>query len=181
MALATAQELRKLYWEEGHDLVSLGKRYQRSPGTVWGWFRELGVPTRSVKEAAKGKARAVTEDEVARMVSLYQSGMSSNDVGRELGRAGRLVRGYLEKRGVLRPRKVALRRPGVREKVRRHTLNESFFSEWSPGMAWVLGLLFGDRLELLGGHSRELGRWLYEDTSPAIRCAVKYSKVLGAG
>ena len=33
---------------------------------------------------------------------------------------------------------------GKFERLEYHDINENFFSEWSPEMAWVLGLLFTD-------------------------------------
>lgn len=141
-----AEELRKLYWEEEEDFVSLAAKYGCSCGTVWGWFKKLGIPTRSTKEAAVLKARAVSPSEQALMVVLYETGLSSNDVGLELGRDGRLVRSYLERAGVLRGRKDAIRLAVRHGKIRSVglTLNESLFTPLTSAGAWVLGLIFGD-------------------------------------
>ena len=142
MALqVTAQELHQAYWVEGFNLVALGERYGKSPGTVWGWFKKLGVPTRNAKEMCANQARAVTADEIDRMVRRYQEGLSSNDIGKEFGRDGRLIRTHLKRAGVLRTHVKAVQ---LLRKIRRTALNEDFFQILTPSSAWVLGLIFGD-------------------------------------
>lgn len=145
MALSvSAEELRHLYWDEGETLVDLGKRYQRSPGTVHGWFQFRGIPTRSVKESRTRLDCAVTPEEEHQMVEFYQTGLSSNDVAEKLGRDGRLVRMHLQKAGVLRGRAEAVQLALQSGKIRKITVNEHFFDVWTPASAWVLGLVFGD-------------------------------------
>ena len=103
----TKETQHHLYHEDGKTLIELGELYQRSPGTVWGWFKKHGISTRSVKEAAERKDRAVSKMEIAQMRELYNQGLSSNDIGKQLGRDGRLVRVHLE--GELRERAEAVR------------------------------------------------------------------------
>lgn len=142
--VVTADELRRLYWDEGNDLVALGVRYERSPGTVWVWFRKYGILTRNLKQAARERKSTVGYTEVARMVQLYESGLSSNDVGKELQRDGRLVRMHLERAGVLRKREIAVRLAVENGNILRRAYDMQFFDTWSPEMAWLLGLIFGD-------------------------------------
>lgn len=78
------------------------------------------------------------------MVRRYEAGDSSNDIGRDTGRNGRTVRFHLRAAGVLGTRTAGIRRALAAGKIRRRALNERFFAAWSPGMAWVLGLIFGD-------------------------------------
>lgn len=87
----------------------------------------------------------VTLTEIEKMVALYASGLSSNAVGKRLGRDGRLVRKWLTHAGVLRKRTEAVR---MATETRGHW---ELLDAWTPESAWVLGLLFGD------GHLRKEG------------------------
>jgi DNA-binding CsgD family transcriptional regulator len=88
----------------------------------------------------------VTEAEVKEMVALHAAGQSSNDIGRSLGRDGRLVRTHLSIAGVLRTRTDAVRQAVRNGKIvsAGKGLRRDFFNKWSSEMAWVLGLIFGD-------------------------------------
>jgi DNA-binding CsgD family transcriptional regulator len=142
----TKETLHRIYHEEGKTLVELGALYERSPGTVWGWFKRHGIPTRSHKEAAAHKESAVTEDEKLRIKELYLNGQSSNDIGEELGRCGRLIRTHLEGMGVIRNRTEAVRLAVDNGKIRSDDVqvNDHFFDTLTPESAWVLGLIYGD-------------------------------------
>jgi len=135
-----------MYHEEGKTLVELGALYERSPGTVWGWFQRLGIPTRTLKEAAAHKECTVTDKERAIMYALYQDGLSSNDVAEEVGRDGRLVRTHLKNMGVLRGRTEAVRLAVDNGKIRSNDVqvDDYLFEELTAGSAWVLGLIYGD-------------------------------------
>lgn len=89
---------------------------------------------------------AVTQIEEDEMVRLYQSGFSSNDIGKELGRCGRGVRRRLSNRGVIRDRAAATRLATSRGKIRNpnRLVSPDFFRHLTPGAAWVLGLIAGD-------------------------------------
>lgn len=143
-ATPTAQTLKAAYWERGETLVTLGQQYGVPPGMVHRWFKKLGVPTRSVKDAAQARASTVTADEQARMVALYAEGKSSTDIAQLLDRDSRLVRMHLEAAGVLRSRAEGVRLAVSRGKIKQHKFDETFFDTWTPEMAWVLGLIFGD-------------------------------------
>jgi DNA-binding CsgD family transcriptional regulator len=144
--LSLALELQRLYWTEGKTLTEIGAFYDRAPGTVWGWFQKLGVPTRSCQTAAQQRPGAVQLAEQDRIANLHAQGLSSSDIGRTLGRDGRLVRVHLANKGPLRDRKTAVRLAVARGKIKTigRTLNESFFDVLTPESAWVLGLIFGD-------------------------------------
>jgi hypothetical protein len=140
-----AEELRAAYWDGDDTLVTLGAKYGCSPGNVARWMKKYGIPTRSISESRKRLKNAIHESEVDEMVRLYAQGLSSNDVGRELGRAGRLVRTHLKKRGVLRPRNKAHGLARKQGKLRQVSLNEEVFKGvLTPDTAWVLGLIYGD-------------------------------------
>lgn len=142
----TKETLHRMYHEEGKTLVELGALYERSPGTVWGWFKRHGIPTRSIKEAAQRKENVVTEVERARIKEMYLEGMSSNDIGKELGRSGRLIRTHLESMDLMRGRTEAVRLAVDNGKIRSEDVqvNDYFFEELTPESAWVLGLIYGD-------------------------------------
>ncbi len=140
----TSETLKAAYWERGETLVSLGQQYGVSPARVHQWFKKLGVPTRGVKGAAQARASTVTTDEHARMLALYAEGKSSTDIAQLLDRDSRLVRMHLEAAGVLRSRAEGVRLAVSRGKIKQHQFDETFFDTWTPEMAWVLGLIFGD-------------------------------------
>lgn len=94
--------------------------------------------------APRGKAPPVTGSEVDQMAVLYSEGLSSNDIGKRLGRTGRTVRTHLRSRGLMRGQAQALRLAVERGKIRKRSLREDFFEVLTPASVWLLGLLYGD-------------------------------------
>lgn len=142
----TKNTLYRLYHTEGKSLVEMGALYGRSPGTVWGWLKKRGIPTRSVREGVRNRPSTVTEADVERMQELYSKGMSSNDIGALIGRDGRTVRAHLKLVGIMRDRETAVRLAVESGKIRSKDVqvNDSFFDTMTSASAWVLGLLLGD-------------------------------------
>lgn len=80
--------LREAYWDRGETLVDLGRKYGRAPGSVHGWFKKYGIPTRSIMASRALLDSAVGTEEVAEMRVLYERGFSSNDIGEKLAPRG---------------------------------------------------------------------------------------------
>lgn len=138
------EDLRRSYWQDGHTIAEIARQHGKHPDTMYDWFVKLGIPRKNQKEASASKSRAVTPAEVQEMICLYEDGKSSNDIGKQLGRDGRLVRTHLKAAGVLRKRVDAMRLAVRHGKIRQRSLNEAFFDVLTPESAWVLGLIYGD-------------------------------------
>ena len=144
MPEVTKNDLKRLYVDERRSLVELGALYSRAPGTVWGWLRSRGIPIRSCREAAKNRSSAVSDEDDARMREMYELGASSNDIAKEIGRDGRLIRIHLRGMGILRGRTEAVRLAAEQGKIYSSGSDVRFFEKMTPETAWVLGLMFGD-------------------------------------
>ena len=92
------------------------------------------------------RGRPVTGDEAQEWAGLYETGLSSNDIGNQVGRDGRLIRTHLSALGVLEDRKTGVRRAVLAGKIRKPgpRVDDHIFDELTPATAWVLGLIFGD-------------------------------------
>ena len=139
-----ASDFHRLYWQDGKTIAEIANLYGKKPAAIYDLFAKLGVPRRSASAAAKIKTGAVLPAEKCEMVTLYESGKSSNDIGQIMGRDGRLVRSHLKGAGVLRGRADAVRLAVTHGKIRKHQMNEEFFDVLTPESTWVLGLLYGD-------------------------------------
>jgi hypothetical protein len=73
---------------------------------------------------------------------------SLQDIAKEYNCTKQMVKLLMEKYGLSRRKRSEARvlaiKEGKFEQFEYHDINENFFSEWSPQMAWVLGLLFTD-------------------------------------
>ena len=78
----------------------------------------------------------------------YHKGRSLEEIATEHGVSRTAVMKIMEKYGLNRRTRSIARieaiKKGKFERFEYHEINENFFSEWSPEMAWVLGLLFTD-------------------------------------
>lgn len=73
---------------------------------------------------------------------------SLQDIAEEYNCTRQMVKLLMEKYGLSRRKRPEARvlaiKQGKFEQFEYHDINENFFSEWSPQMAWLLGLLFTD-------------------------------------
>jgi hypothetical protein len=78
----------------------------------------------------------------------YHKGRSLEEIATEHGVSRTAVMKIMKKYGLNRRTRSTARieaiKKGKFERFEYHEINENFFSEWSPEMAWVLGLLFTD-------------------------------------
>ena len=75
-------------------------------------------------------------------------GKSLEDIANEYGCSRQAIMNRMKKYGLIRRGKSKARieamKKGKFERFGYYEINENYFSEWSSGMAWVLGLLFTD-------------------------------------
>jgi transcriptional regulator with XRE-family HTH domain len=78
----------------------------------------------------------------------YEQNKSLEDIAKEYGRSRGYISRIMEKYGLERRTKSEARieaiKKGKFERFEYDDINENFFIGWSPGMAWILGLLFTD-------------------------------------
>lgn len=78
----------------------------------------------------------------------YEQKKSLEDIAIEYGCSRPHVSKIMKKYGLIRRTKSKARieamKKGKFERFQYYDINENIFSEWSPGMAWVLGVLFTD-------------------------------------
>ncbi|MBI4679730.1 MAG: hypothetical protein HY753_00585, partial [Nitrospirae bacterium] len=78
----------------------------------------------------------------------FHQNKSLQDIAKEYNCTRPMVQLLMEKYELQRRTRGKARvlaiKEGKLEKFNYHEINENFFSEWSPAMAWVLGLLFTD-------------------------------------
>lgn len=91
-------------------------------------------------------ARIFTKE---KLESLYfDQKKSLEDIANEYSCSRQMIRSHMKKYGLIRRKQSYARLEAIKKgKFLRFTYddsNENVFSEWSPGMAWALGLLFTD-------------------------------------
>jgi predicted transcriptional regulator len=78
----------------------------------------------------------------------HKQGKSLEDIGKEYNTSRVTIQKRMKRCGLVRRRKSEARLEAIKqgkfEGVEYDEINEKFFRKWSPGMAWVLGLLFTD-------------------------------------
>jgi len=90
--------IRKLYLEDGLSTIEIGNRLGVSSTVPQRILKSMGV-TRSISESKVGKKRG-SKFNVGDIIRLYQSGLSSIEVGGEIGCSKRTVINLLHENGI---------------------------------------------------------------------------------
>jgi predicted DNA-binding protein YlxM (UPF0122 family) len=155
--------LRNLYHQEKLSLQEIADKYTTTATSVWRWLKEHGIARRKFSDARKialqkGRVRNISAD----IRRLYcQEGLSLQEIADRHGTTPQSVFRWFKKYGIARrnrsaARQVALQKGKVKN-LSSYTVDENFFDEWSPEMAWVLGIVITDGCVYTGsGHSNVL-------------------------
>ena len=125
---------RNIYYKVGRNWRSI-RGIKISDGTTQGVTRKRGDLT-----------LILTKEKLKEL--YYKQNKSLEDIAKEFGTSRQNILKIMKKYGLIRRTQSKARieaiKKGKFEKFEYHEINEKFFSEWSPEMAWVLGLLFTD-------------------------------------
>jgi len=125
---------RNIYYKVGRNWRSI-RGIKISDGTTQGVPRKKGDLT-----------LILTKEKLKEL--YYKQNKSLEDIGKEYGCSRPHISKIMERYGLIRRTQSKARieaiKKGKFETFEYHEINEKFFSEWSLGMAWVLGLLFTD-------------------------------------
>lgn len=134
----TAEEYR-LWWTENTDIpyglcwCGCGEKTNLSRQTRTDRGQVIGEPVRYLHNH---HSRRITDAQILQAVSRYEAGESTCAIARKLSISDESVRRRLMLLGIpLRSMSTA---------IRRHTLNESAFTELTPESAYWIGFLFAD-------------------------------------
>jgi hypothetical protein len=87
----------KLYWEEKKSLPEIGNIYNLPSGTLHGWMKRHGIPTRSRSEAALLKS-PIKIPPYRKLFQLYQAERkSTSQIAKQIGVCKFTVRKWLKK------------------------------------------------------------------------------------
>ena len=124
-----------------------------------------------------------------KLEELYcEQNKSLEDIAKEYGTSRQNIMKIMNKYGLIRRKQSKARieaiKKGKLERLEYHEVNENFFSEWSPQMAWVLGLLFTDGNVFPGGVSLssvdiellEKAKKLLNSTKPLVKQVQSFDK-----
>lgn len=91
-------------------------------------------------------SRRLSEEKISEL--YLQQNKSLEDIAQEYGCTRQMVMNLMQKYGIKRRKRSDARvlaiKGGKFERFVYDDINEDFFAQWSPAMAWVLGLLFTD-------------------------------------
>lgn len=125
---------RNIYYKVGRNWRSI-RGIKISDGTIQGVTRKKGDLT-----------QILTKEKLKEL--YYKQNKSLEDIGKEFGTSRQNIMKIMKKYGLLRRTQSKARieaiKKGKFDRFEHYDINERFFSEWSPEMAWVLGLLFTD-------------------------------------
>ena len=144
-----------LYHNQGLSQSDIAKRFDVSVAYVIRLRKQYDIPVNpniqferagQSKSGARhgGLTRNASPEEISKL--YLQEGLSPQEIGDRYGVSRKGVWKYLKIHGI------PTRNPYDAHQVARRTgrvtnespINDKFFSEWSPKMAWVLGLIFTD-------------------------------------
>ena len=147
--LISKKLLYHLYYEQGLTIGAVAEKLGVSHNTITNRMREYGF-----EKEPRGVWKGYLDPALLQVLYWEQS-LTLKEIGEAVSRAPSNVMEDMKRAGI--PRRQATARPGhhrggpTPENCWRggspgphHVYNEHFFDEWSPEMAWVLGLIFAD-------------------------------------
>jgi hypothetical protein len=103
--------------------------------------------TKQIVTRKKGDITQILTKEKLKWL-YYRENKSLEDIAKEYGCSRPTIMNIMKKYGLIRRGRSKARieaiKKGKFDGFEYHTIDEKFFGEWSPEMAWVLGLLFTD-------------------------------------
>lgn len=103
--------------------------------------------TPKIVRRRRGELTQILKKENLEELYLEQK-QSLGDIAKEYGTSRQNILKIMKKYGLIRrtqsKARIEAMKKGKFERFEYHDINENFFSEWSPEMTWVLGLLFTD-------------------------------------
>jgi predicted DNA-binding protein YlxM (UPF0122 family) len=147
--LSKADFLR-LYVDEKRTVVQIAETYGVSQDAVFRLRRSYGIPPRrNSRNCRSGRGQFGKLEfscSPAEMVLLYRAqSLSMEEIGLKFGVSRKAVQRYFKKHQIpAREKKAARRLAMQRNKIpqKKHKILSEYFRQWSPAMAWTMGVLF---------------------------------------
>jgi hypothetical protein len=142
--------------------------------------------TQSIMREKGQLTRILTKQKLDEL--YHKRNKSLEDIAREYETTRPTVMKSMKKYGLIRRTKSKARMEAIKKgkfgRLEYHDIDENFFGEWSPEMAWVLGLLFTDgnvfpgriSLSSIDVELLEKVKALLKSTKPLIKQAQSYDK-----
>ena len=153
--ISTPEEVRKLYWEDNLSLLEIARKYKvTSKEPIIHYMRHHQIPLRSQtdglrnyveKESLIRNIDAKTLEEIRKL--HWEEGKTQREILKILGlnitpsHFNNIMKAHNIRRRSVRETHKLQNELGL---DRKHTLNQKFFSSWSPEMAYVLGWIYSD-------------------------------------
>jgi hypothetical protein len=121
---------------EGKTTVAIAKEAGVSACTVRIWMKQLGIPIKTLEDKMLERVGTYWQDEAWLRAAYIRNGRNTKALCREIGVDHRSVEKYLDLYGI--PRRT------LEEFFDLSSSDLTFWDEWSPNMAFVLGYAFAD-------------------------------------
>lgn len=118
-----------LYFNQKLSLKNVGEQFEVGPDAIKGVLKRNGWSPRSAYELER---KVQNPNEIVR---LYKSGINGPELAKRFNTDAANIYRILKKNNV---------KIQIGERNRKYTINENFFSKWSPLMAYWLGFLCAD-------------------------------------
>jgi hypothetical protein len=143
--ILTKALLRELYLSQNNSLQDIANEYGFRKITIKNLMERYGIEKRYQLRTLR-KSDILTE-RLLRELYLSQN-KTLEEIGKEYGFSKVTIGKLMVKCGIARRNQSQARYLAIKEgkfaNFHYHDINEDFFKEWSPVMAWVLGLFFTD-------------------------------------
>lgn len=135
--------------KEVFDAIDKERNFYYKVGRNWRSIRGIKISDGTTQGVTRKKGDLtliLTKEKLKEL--YYKQNKSLEDIGKEYGCSRVHISKIMKGHGLIRRTQSVARieaiKKGKFETFEYHEINEKIFSEWSPQMAWVLGLLFTD-------------------------------------